>query len=87
MKQQIREEDLDFLIKASTIDVSKFIGLSVDEIKNLPTNERKCIESFSFIKETHKNGKIKETLKIKLVSRLQAIKHLNNTTGFYNDKK
>lgn len=85
--KQIRKEDLDFLITASTIDVSKFIGLSIDEINELPENEKKCIENFSFTKETHENGKVKETLKIKLVSRLQAIKQLNDVLGFYDEKK
>jgi len=76
------------LITLSFSDITDYIDLTTEELKELPPATRRCIESYEIKKETYKNREGKtiteETVKIKLHSKPKFIEMINKNIGFYN---
>lgn len=71
-------------------DIGDYIGLTSDELKELPPEIRRCIQSYDIKTTTYlprgaKQGEeVKETnIKIKLVDKIKAIEAINKHIGFY----
>ena len=68
-------------------DPTQFIGLTADEVKALPPETKRCIQSINHKKNSveGKDGKVRiaEVWDIKLVDKNKAIEMLNKMLGFY----
>lgn len=75
------------LIQHAYSDAATFIGLSPDEVKQLPPDVTRCIQSFEAKSHTYedRNGlsHTEHTIKIKLIDKLKAIDIINKHIGFY----
>jgi hypothetical protein len=83
MKKEYKEESLRFLnliINANPLD---FIGLSSEELENLPDESKLCIENIKITETTYQSGRVKKTINIKLFDKIKAIEALNKQIGFY----
>jgi hypothetical protein len=68
-------------------DVTDFIGLSLEEIKNLPPEIRRCLQGLKIKTKKYKNREGKqiteEQIEFKLIDKLNAIDKINKYIGFY----
>lgn len=80
---QILKELLTFAYS----DVTQFLGLTLDEIKALPPEVRRCLTNVKIKRQTYKDrqGKevVEENIEFKLVDKLNAIDKINKYIGFY----
>lgn len=85
------EHILKELIQWSYSDVSSFIGLSVEDIKALPPDVRRTIQSYEVTDHTDKYGNSTgQTVKLRLVNKLDSMKEISKMKGMYsidNDQK
>jgi hypothetical protein len=69
------------------VDISDFIGLTKDEIKALPPEVKRCIQSFKTTKRTYKDRggqeRTDEIIEIKLIDKTKAMEMVNKHVGFY----
>ena len=81
------EQVISELITWVYSDPTQFIGLSADEVKALPPETKRCIQTINHKKNkvVGKDGKerINEIWDIKLVDKNKAIEILNKMLGFY----
>lgn len=81
------EVDADYVIKKLKawleLDVTKTIGLSVDELKELPLEVKDCITSIKHRTFTTEYG-TDETIEIKFASKEKAIEMLAKHIGFFD---
>lgn len=80
---------LNELLAFAYSDITDYIGLSVTEIKELPPQIRRCIESIDVTTKSYRNPVTKqiereETTKIKLVSKRDAINMISKHIDFFN---
>lgn len=74
------------IINFAYSDASTFIGLTPEEIKELPIEVRRCIASFKTKDHYDKHGShIGTTTEVKLVDKLKAIEMINKHIGFYSE--
>lgn len=89
---------LNELLSFAYSDITKYINLSEEEIKQLPQDVKRCISSFetkttTYLPRGAKKGEevTEKTVKIKLIDKLKAIEMINKHIGFYaednNQKK
>lgn len=68
-------------------DATEFISLTEEEIKALPSDIRRCIQSFKTIErtETNREGNPVTTkqIEVKLVNKADALKELSKHIGYY----
>jgi len=83
---------LDVLHKLKTwlnSDPSKFIGLTPDQVKDLPPDVRQCIQAIDHKKKTYKDRQGKqvteEQIKVTLVDKVKTMDMLNKHIGFYSE--
>lgn len=79
------------LISFSYSDITTFAGLTVEELKQLPPDQRRQIQAIDVSDSYDKHGNYTgQTVKIKLVPKLDSIKELAKHIGYYsvdNDQK
>lgn len=84
-----QEQILRELIQFAYSDATLYIGLTVSEIKALPTDIRRCIQSVKVTNKKYKDRQGKEvedqTIEIKLVSKIHSIEMINKHIGFYSE--
>lgn len=75
------------LILFAYSDAAAFIGLTPEQVKELPSDLTRTIQSFEAKKHTytdrHGESHTEETIKIKLIDKLKAIDIINKHIGFY----
>jgi len=75
------------LILFAYSDAAAFIGLTPEQVKSLPSDVTRQIQSFEAKKHTytdrHGEQHTEETIKIKLIDKLKAIDIINKHIGFY----
>jgi phage terminase small subunit len=85
------ERILKELLNWFYVDATEFIGLSIDEIKSLPPEIRRCIQDFDVKEQYDKHGNhIATNIKVKLQDKQKAVESINKHLGFYaqdNDQK
>lgn len=79
------------LINFSYSDITDYLNLSIVELKALPGDLRRCIQSFEITKTSYlprgaKKGEEVEqtTVKIKLFDKIKALEMINKHIGFYS---
>ncbi len=76
------------LITLSYSDITDYIDLSTEELKALPPEVRRCINSYDIKKKSYKNrdGKeiTEETVRIKLNDKLKSLDMLSKYVGLYD---
>lgn len=81
------ENILRELLNWSYVDISDFIGLTKEEIKALPSEVKRCIQSFKTTKRTYKDRggqeRTDEVIEIKLIDKTKAMEMINKHVGFY----
>ena len=81
------ENILRELINWAFVDISDFISLSKEEIKELPSDIKRCIQSFKVTKRTYtdRDGEENtiEVIDIKLIDKTKAMEMINKHVGFY----
>jgi hypothetical protein len=81
------ENILRELINWAYVDATEFINLTAEEIKELPSDIKRCIQSFRHKKKTYhtkNDGEITEELiEVKLIDKHKAIESINKHLGFY----
>ena len=87
-KTEVQNENiLRELINWSYADITDFIGLTKEDIKNLPADVRRCIQSFKVTKRTYKDRggheRTDEVIEIKLIDKTKAVEMINKHIGFY----
>jgi phage terminase small subunit len=87
-KTEVRNENiLRELINWSYVDITDFIGLTKEDIKKLPDDVRRCIQSFKVTKRTYKDRggqeRTDEVIEVKLIDKTKAIEMINKHIGFY----
>lgn len=87
-QSEIKNENiLKELMNWSYVDISDFIGLTKEEIKSLPSDVKRCIQSFKVIKRTYKDRagieRIDEVIEVKLIDKTKALEMINKHVGFY----
>src|SRR5690606_28835272 len=79
------------LISYGYSDITNFAGLTVDELKELPPEQRRQIQAIDITDTYDKHGNYTgQTVKIKLVPKLDSLKELAKHIGYYsldNDQK
>lgn len=80
---QIVKELLNF----AYLDATEFIQLKPEEIKNLPTDVKRCIQAFKHKKHTYTDRNdvqhTEEIIELKFIDKLKAIEMINKHIGFY----
>lgn len=68
-------------------DATQLIGLTKDEIQQLPNEVKQCIQSVDIKRKSYTNRQgqeiTEETIKLNLVSKMDAIEKINKHLGFY----
>lgn len=87
-KSAIRNENiLRELINWAYVDITDFITLSAEDIKELPPDVRRCIQSFKYNKRSYVNRAghhvTDEQIVVKLIDKTKAIEMINKHIGFY----
>ena len=81
------ENILKELINWAYVDVTRFISLKPQEVKELPSDIKRCIQSFKVTKRTYQTREgvdvIDEVIEIKLIDKTKAIEMINKHVGFY----
>lgn len=81
------ENILRELLNWAYVDISDFIGLSKEDIKALPEDVKRCIQSFKTTKRiyTDRGGieRTDEVIEIKLIDKTKAMEMINKHIGFY----
>ena len=81
------EHVLRELINWAYVDVTRFISLTPNEIKELPEDIKRCIQSFKHTKRSYETregvGVTDEVIEIKLIDKTKAIEMINKHIGFY----
>lgn len=86
----IKEENiLVELMNWLRADATDFLGLTVDEVKALPSEVKRCIQSVTSKKKTYVDPKTGEQvtdefLQVKIVDKLKALEMINKHIDFYN---
>jgi phage terminase small subunit len=86
----IKEENiLVELMNWLRADATDYLGMTVDEIKKLPSEVKRCIQSITSKKKTYIDPKTKqqvtdEMLQVKIVDKLKAMEMINKHIDFYN---
>jgi len=82
-----KEQVLKEFINSAFTDATDYIGLTVEELKNLPAAARRQIQSFKLTdkKEETRGGNVIETrtIDIKLINKLDALKETTKIIGGY----
>ena len=83
-----QEQILRELLQWVYSDATDFITLKPEEIKELPADVRRCIQSFKHKKKTYFDKSIgtqvtEEYIELRLVDKATAIKEINKHIGFY----
>ena len=83
------EQVLSELLTYVKSDATKYIGLTIDEIKDLPSDIRRCIQSIkcnTITRTDRKTGEETKTehLEVKLIDKTRAIEMINKHIGFYS---
>lgn len=83
----IRTENvLKELINMAFSDATQYIDMSVEELKALPADARRLIQSFKVKKAYDKHGNHESTtVEIKLIDKLKAMEMINKNIGFYSE--
>jgi len=88
------EQVLRELMSWAYADATDFISLSEEQIKELPSNVRRCIQSFKTTERTEVDRKgnavTTKTIDLKLINKAEAMKEISKHIGFYeadNDQK
>jgi phage terminase small subunit len=85
--ERILKELLNWLY----VDATDFMELSPKEIKELPAEVRRCIQSYKAKEQYDKHGNhIGTTVEVRLIDKTKAIEAINKHVGFYaqdNDQK
>ena len=75
------------LINWAYLDATEFINLTPDEIKNLPNDVKRCIQSFKHNNKSYVNRQgievHEQTIEVKLIDKTKAIEMINKHIGFY----
>jgi len=79
-----QEHVLHELLNWLRSDATDFLGLTSKEIKELPKEVKRCIQSIQTRITTDKNGNKVENLTVKLVDKVKAIEMINKHIDFYN---
>lgn len=87
-QSEIKSENiLKELMNWSYVDISDFIGLTKEEIKSLPSDVKRCIQSFKETKRTYKDRagieRTDEVIEVKLIDKTKAMEMINKHVGFY----
>ena len=87
-KTEIKNEHvLKELINWFYVDATDFIGLTIDEIKELPHDVRRCIQSFKHVKRsyTSRDGTdhVQENIEVKLINKDKAADLISKHIGFF----
>lgn len=73
------------------VDATDFIGLQEHEVKALPPEVRRCIQSYKSKEQYDKHGNhVGTTIEVRLIDKIKAIEAINKHIGFYaqdNDQK
>lgn len=81
------ENILRELLNWAYVDISDFIGLSKEDVKALPMDVKRCIQSFKTTKRTYvdRGGEERkeEVIEIKLIDKAKAMEMINKHIGFY----
>lgn len=86
---QIKQETILMELMAwLRADPTDFLGLTVEELKDLPPEVKKCIQSVKHKKDTGTdrsgNPFVKEYVEVKIVDKLRAMEMINKHIDFYN---
>lgn len=84
------ENILRELINWAYVDATDFINLSPEEIKDLPSDVKRCIQHIKHKKKSYYDPKIKEDvteeyIEIKLIDKTKAVEMINKHIGFYSE--
>lgn len=83
---------LDILLKLKTwlnSDPSQYIGLTPQQVKDLPMEVRQCIQAIDHKKKTYTDRQgqqvVEEQIKVTLVDKVKTMDMLNKHIGFYSE--
>lgn len=83
------EQVLKELITYAYSDATDYVGLTKEELRELPPEVRRCIQGTSTKRRTFKDNKgnttIDEVITIKLIDKVKAIEMINKHIGFYEE--
>lgn len=84
------EHILRELIQWAYSDATVFIGLSKDEIKQLPNDVKRCIQSIKVKTRSYYDKQIKEqveeeSVEIRVIDKTKAVEMINKHIGFYSE--
>ena len=81
------ENILRELINFAYSDITDYIGLTNEELKDLPPDTRRCIQTVVTKKKRYTNrlgeDVEEETMTVKLIDKIKAIEMINKHIGFY----
>jgi phage terminase small subunit len=81
------ENILRELLNFAFSDITDYVGLTREELKKLPQDIRRCIESIAHKKKRYTNrlgeDVEEETITVKLIDKIKAIEMINKHIGFY----
>ena len=81
------ENILRELLNFAFSDITDYVGLTREELKNLPQDIRRCIESIVHKKKRYTNrlgeDVEEETVTVKLIDKIKALEMINKHIGFY----
>lgn len=85
------EKILKELLNWLYVDATDFMELTPNEIKELPAEVRRCIQSYKSKEQYDKHGNhVATTVEVRLIDKTKAIEAINKHIGFYaqdNDQK
>jgi len=84
------EHILRELISWAYGDATEFVGLTSDEVKQLPADVKRCIQGIKIKTRTYYDKQIKEevteeSIEIKLIDKTKAVEMINKHIGFYSE--
>lgn len=92
LKEAGEVKSLDILLKMKTwlsSDPSQFIGLTPQQVKDLPPDIRQCIQAIDHKKKTYTDRRgeqiTEEQIKVTLVDKVKTMDMLNKHIGFYSE--
>jgi len=84
------EHILRELISWAYGDATEFVGLTSEEVKQLPADVKRCIQGIKIKTRTYYDKQIKEevteeSIEIKLIDKTKAVEMINKHIGFYSE--
>lgn len=77
------------LIQFAYSDATEYIGLTIEQVRELPNEIKRCIQSIKHRKKSYKDRQgqevTEEVLEVRIVDKIKAIEMINKHIGFYSE--